>query len=209
MVKRATGLDSAGTSGYHRRQPAPKRREGVHMKCLIPILAAFCVMLAGCNENGPLAGAGMVSAPAGAAPVALLSLEGAPTEVTARLAGALAREAETRSIALVPGSGTPRYKLKGYLAAAPGAGGSVVTWIWDVFDGTRQRTQRLEGTEEVRGTDAWQAIDDAAINRIAGHSMDGVARFLGESGAGDAIATNRLSPQPALPQAALGFAATE
>jgi hypothetical protein len=180
------------------------------MKLLIPILAALSLALAGCNENGPLSGSGMVKARPGAAPVALLSLEGAPAEVTARLAGALAREAELRAIALVPGSGSPRYKLKGYLAASP-AGGSAggrntITWVWDVFDGARQRTQRLEGTEEIGGADAWQAIDNATLDRIAGHSMDGVARFLSE-GADAAAAI--AATQPALPQAALGFAATE
>jgi hypothetical protein len=177
------------------------------MKLLIPILAVLCLVLAGCNENGPLSGAGMVKAPAGAAPVALLSLEGAPTDVTARLASALSSEAQARAIALVPGSGSPRYKLKGYLAAAPSTGGATVTWVWDVFDGARQRTQRLEGTEQVSGADAWQAIDDAALSRIAGRSMDGVARFLSEGA--DAIATTQPTTQPVLPQTALGFAAAE
>jgi len=177
------------------------------MKLLIPILAVFCLALAGCNENGPLSGSSMVKAPAGAAPVALLSLEGAPTNVTARLAGALSREAQARAIVLVPGSGSPRYKLKGYLAAAPGAGGATVTWVWDVFDGARQRTQRLEGTQQVNGSDAWRAIDDAALSRIAGCSMDGVARFLSEGA--DAIAATQPTSQPALPQTALGFAAAE
>jgi hypothetical protein len=173
------------------------------MKLLIPTMTAVCLVLAACNEYGPLAGSGMVTAPAGAAPVALLSLEGAPTAVTARLAGALAREAEARAIALVPGSGSPRYTLKGYLAASPGAGGSTVTWVWDVFDGTRQRAQRLEGAETVSGNDAWQVIDDAALSRIAGHSMDGVARFLSQGT--DAVAAARAP----LPQSALGFAPAE
>jgi hypothetical protein len=171
------------------------------MKVLIPMLAALCLALAGCNEHGPLAGSGMVKAGPGAAPVALLSLEGAPTEVTARLASALSTQAELRAIALVPGNSSPRYKLKGYLAAAPGANGSIVTWIWDVFDGSSQRTQRLEGSEEIRASgDPWQALDDAALARIAGSSMDGVARFLSESA--PAIAAAPVG----LPAAALGFA---
>ncbi len=169
---------------------------------LMMLLAACGLALAGCNETGPLGGAGLVRANAGASPVALASLEGPPAEMSARFAGALSSQAQIRDIVIVPEAGNPRFKLNGYLTAYPAEGGTAVSWVWDVFDGQSHRAQRLTGTEVIRQNagDPWTAVDDTALARIAGRSMDGVALFL--SGGADAVAAASTSQ----PGAALGYA---
>ncbi len=172
------------------------------MKFVSVVIAAIVFALAGCNENGPVGLASPVRVDASAAPVALLSLDGAPPEVTARLAGALSSQAQARQISIVPDSGNPRFKLKGYLAAAPAEGGTTVTWVWDVFDGSSHRTQRLSGSETIQrsAADSWSAVDDGTLSRIAGRSMDGVALFL--TGGADAVA----AAQSTIPASAQGYA---
>ncbi len=174
------------------------------MTRILMILAAFCgLALAGCNESGPLGQTGLVRASASAAPVALASLEGPPTEMTARFAGALSSQAQARDIVIVPSTSAPRFKLNGYLTAYQSEGGTAVAWVWDVFDNTSHRAQRLTGTELVKASasDPWTAIDDAALAKIAGKSLDGVALFL--SGGADAVAA---ATGTTAPSGALGYA---
>ena len=171
------------------------------MKLILALMAVLA--LAGCNEAGPLADGRIVKVDAEASPVALLSLDGAPAEVSSRLASALSVQAATHGIRIVPEGGAPRYKLKGYVAASPSEKGTTITWVWDFFDGARQRTQRLSGIESIPGSNGWNGVDDAALQRIARGSMDGIALFL--SGGSEAVAAAR-APETGK---ALGFAGPE
>jgi hypothetical protein len=148
-------------------------------KIVLGAAAVLTLGLAGCNESGPLARSGArVSAPG--ASVALISLEGAPNAVSVQLASALSTEAQSRQIAVVPDAANARYKLRGYVSAYTSEGSTAVNWVWDVFDSTQKRAQRLSGSQTVRATaqDPWAAVDEAALSALASRSMDGVAVFL-------------------------------
>ncbi len=146
---------------------------------LLSAAAVLTLSLAGCNESGPLARSG-AQLNARGVPVALVSLEGAPNPVSIRLASALSAEAQTREITVVPDAANARYKLRGYVSAYTSEGSTAVSWVWDVFDSTQKRAQRLSGSQNIRATaqDPWSTVDDAALAAVAARSMDGVAVFL-------------------------------
>jgi hypothetical protein len=127
-----------------------------------------------------------------ATPVAMDSLEGAPEEVGPRLSAALAAEAEARQISIVPGDKTPRFRLRGYMSASQTGEGALVVYVWDVFDQTKSRAQRITGSELVKRSAAepWQAVDDSALRRVASRAMNDIAAFLVEQRQ-DATAANR------------------
>jgi hypothetical protein len=57
---------------------------------------------------------------------------------------------------------------------------SAISWVWDVYDRDRQRVLRLTGKNVIAGAhaDAWQAVDDASVAKIASDSMEQLAAFL-------------------------------
>ena len=113
-------------------------------------------------------------------PVALVSLDGAPDTVTQRFETALGKEASRREIALVQGSETPRYKLKGYLSAYEVEGGTALSWVWDMYDTTEKRARRVDGAQLVKrnAAEPWSTVDDAALQAAASSSMNEVASYL-------------------------------
>lgn len=197
-------------------------------------IATICVLLAattlgGCVDTAvelgarrsptaqrqrPVARPGV--SPRGAA-IALASLEGAPEEALARFRPLLERTAESRDIALT-GETEAAYKLRGYLTAYAGPEGMArVAYVFDVFDRSGHRTQRLTDETPVRGTaDAWSAVGDKELAELAAHGADDLAAFLsntpealaaagGESGVTIATATRPAPAQTGAPP--LGFAA--
>jgi hypothetical protein len=156
------------------------------VKNLALFAAAFTLAsgLAACNETAndfnPNA-APRARAPG--VPVALVSLEGAPENVTSRLSVSIAKQATNRDILIVGIDGKPRYQIKGYvtLQAANDAGNSLV-WTFDLFDAQRKRARRISGMEAVsaRGED-WNAITDADLERVSFRALDEIAEFLAAS----------------------------
>jgi hypothetical protein len=149
----------------------------------LAILGLLCV-LGGCQDSGLVlaakGGKRIVVGPS--VPVALESMEGAPEAIAPRFSAALASEAQAREIVFVDSANAPRFKLRGYLSAAPGAqGGTMVSWVWDVFDQRLKRAQRASGAESVARSDAanpWNVVDDALLKRVAARSLDEIASFL-------------------------------
>lgn len=113
-------------------------------------------------------------------PVAIESFEGAPQDVAPRFSAALAAEAQSREVSFVDAAQAPRFRMRGYLTAAPGEGGTVVSYVWDLFDQGRRRAQRVSGTELIKRSagDPWSVVDEAALKRIAARCMDEIAAFL-------------------------------
>ena len=143
--------------------------------------------LAACQDSGLdlAANSGRKIVVGPAVPVAMESLEGLPLATSPRFSAALASEAQAREISFVDASGQPRFRLRGFLNAYATDGGTRVSWVWDVFDASRQRARRVDGSELVRRTetDPWNAVDDAALRRIAARSLDEVGSFLAERAA--------------------------
>jgi hypothetical protein len=146
-----------------------------------------CAVLGGCNDiaaNPPNAGAQVQfvrrdDANIAAATVAIVSVDGAPADLSARFSQSLDAAAAARRIAVVDPA-SARYLARGYLTASLIEGGAEVDLVWDVFTLDKKRVQRLSDAIGVRGTgdDAWAMIDGAAIDSVAAKSADDLAAYL-------------------------------
>ncbi|MBV9114022.1 MAG: hypothetical protein JOY67_14495 [Hyphomicrobiales bacterium] len=157
-------------------------------------------------------------------PIAVEAIEGPPAEVSGALNAALVQAAADHQVTLVDDSQAPRFRVKGYVTAGVAPDGkTALAYVWDVFDASNRRAQRVTGSEETAGdpADPWARLDATALKRIAGKSMDGIADFLASGSAvSSAVVTTKLSSQAVTAGAVtgaavgagvkpLGFAATE
>jgi len=116
-----------------------------------------------------------------AAPVALVSLQGAPDGPGGDFAAALMRELSARGVATAAPK-TARYMLRGYLAARPEQGGADISYVFDVYDRARVRAARLDASFAVKGEgDAWSLMDAKAIDGLAAQSADDIAAWLSQT----------------------------
>jgi len=140
----------------------------------VPLLIALAA--AGCNTVSPTASTG---SPRGAT-VAFDSIDGPPRDVFDRLVRDLNTEAQSRQLAVMSREDNAAYRVRGYLGAQSSSRKSAVAWVWDVYDQNRQRVLRINGEEVIAGKqhDAWRALDDAAVERIARNSMVELSAFL-------------------------------
>ena len=146
-----------------------------------------CATLSGCNDvsaNPPSVDAQAqfvmrADANMAAAPVAIVSVDGAPADLSARFRQSLDEAAAARRIALAPPA-KARYLVRGYLTASAIEGGAEVDIVWDVFTPDKQRAQRLSDAIAIKGSgdDAWAMIDDAALNSVAAKCADDLAAYL-------------------------------
>jgi hypothetical protein len=151
------------------------------------ILLLTCATLSGCNDvaaNPPNADARAQfvlrdDANMAGATVAIASVDGAPTDVSARFRQSLDEAAAAHRIALAPPA-KARYLVRGYVTASVIEGGAEVDIVWDVFTPDKQRAQRLSDAIAVKGSgdDAWAMIDDAALNSVAAKCADDLAAYL-------------------------------
>ena len=113
------------------------------------------------------------------ATMAIVSIEGAPAELTARFDQSLDQAAAQRQIALAPPT-SARYLVRGYLSAALAQDGATVDFVWDVFTPDKQRAQRLSDSIVVRGSgdSPWAMVSDAALDSIAAKCADDLAAYL-------------------------------
>jgi hypothetical protein len=151
---------------------------------LLPLAAAL--VLAGCVDEMPDVQVGRADVRAAIArgalksprpaTVAFASLEGAPADLAARFTALVTKDAANREITVTEPN-TARYLVRGYLSAAPGATGTDLVYVYDVFDGEHRRIERLNDVLTVPGTatDAWTLLDDKAMASLAGRSADDLA----------------------------------
>ena len=113
------------------------------------------------------------------ATMAVMSIEGAPSEMTAEFSQSLDRAAADRQIAVAPPT-SARYLVRGYMSAAPVRDGAEIDFVWDVFTPDKQRAQRLSDALIVRGSgdDPWAMVSQATLDSIAGKCADDLAAYL-------------------------------
>ncbi len=150
-------------------------------------LLLACAPLSGCNDvagNPPNADARAQfvmrdDANMAGATVAIVSVDGAPNDLSARFRQSLDEAATGRRIVLAPPA-KARYLVRGYLTASPVEGGAQVDVVWDVFTPDKQRAQQLSDVIAIKGSgdDAWAMLDDAALNSIAAKCADDLAAYL-------------------------------
>lgn len=149
---------------------------------------AVALALAGCQET-TTAARPRVDAPG--VPVSVQSISGAPDAVTTRFAGLLGEAAAERRMEIVPGDKPARFRVRGYLTAQPTEDGQTsLAFVWDVYDETKKRAQRVQGESLGRrgGTsDPWSGVDQTIVAKAASDSMDAIASFLVTTPAVDSV----------------------
>ena len=164
-----------------------KRSVASALARVILILPVVALALAGCNTTGQNASLKGVRG----ATVAFESIDGPPRDVFDRLVQNLNAEAQNRNLLVVSRTDSSAYRVRGYLVAEASPKQNAIRWIWDVYDGRRQRVLRIAGEQAIKGQhpDSWQALDDPAVQKIAQDSVGQLAAFLNSPDA--------ISPPPA------------
>ena len=113
------------------------------------------------------------------ATMAIVSIEGAPAELSDRFRQSLDQAAAQRQIAVAP-LASARYLIRGYLNASSAENGARIDFVWDVFTPDKRRVQRLTDVMLVTGAgdDAWAMVNDAALDSIAAKCADDLAAYL-------------------------------
>ncbi len=116
------------------------------------------------------------------ATIAFESIDGPPPPVFQRLVQKLGDEAQARHVPMVTREGFAPYRVRGYLAAGVEKKKKrlLISWVWDVYDAQQTRAFRIAGEESVNGVsgDAWAAVDDAMLARIAQKGMAQLSEYL-------------------------------
>jgi hypothetical protein len=146
----------------------------------LALAPALALVLAGCQETTTTASRPRVDAPG--VPVSVQSISGAPEAVTASFAGLLGEAAAERKMEIVAGDKPARFRIRGYLTAQPTEDGqTALAFVWDVYDESKKRAQRVQGESLGRrgsGSDPWAGIDQTIVAKAASESMDAIASFL-------------------------------
>jgi hypothetical protein len=192
-------------SGTGRR--AVSARELAFNRTRLGIVGCLALALAvgGCaNAPAPAPMASVTSARG--ASIAFESIDGPPVAVFQNLVTTLSAEAQARQVQVVSRTGSPAYRVRGYLAAIVVGGKSHISWVWDVYGADKQRVLRIAGEEATGrpGSNAWAAADEQMVRRIARVSMDRLAAFLASPSAPPAV---EPAPQPGSPAIASADAA--
>ena len=84
-----------------------------------------------------------------------------------------------RDVALTD-RGHARYLARGYISAFPVDGGARLTYVWDIYDRTNHRAQRLNDEIALKGAaaDPWSLVDAAALSALAARSAGELAAYL-------------------------------
>jgi hypothetical protein len=180
--------------------------ESVRRAGIGTVLVAATCLLAGCVDSNVGAQAPQPSpeastnierrpgvSPAGAT-VAVVSLSGMPDAIRDRFTQAFDAAAKTQDIAMAS-SGAADYLVRGYLNAVPEEEGTAVTYVLDVFDAKKHRTQRVsdEIFVQTKTADPWSVVDDRILTAVATKSAAGLAAVL--TNTPQAIAAARTQPE--------------
>lgn len=149
-----------------------------HAAAAVLLLAVACA-LGGCASGG--AGSGSFAmASGGGATVAFESIDGPPPQVFDRMVNVLDSESKLRNLSIVSREGSAAYRVRSYLAAQVSRGRTTIAWVWDVYDRDQQRALRLSGEEPAgkAGRDAWAAVDDLLLRKIAQAGLSGLSGMI-------------------------------
>ncbi len=121
--------------------------------------------------------------------IAFESIDGPPESIFRKYVQNISDEANARQMAIVSREAPAQFRVRGYLATlVEKRRGTVVSWVWDVYDIDQRRAVRLTGEEKASGAGrgTWAAADDSLLRRIAKSGMDQLAAFLVAPGAPNA-----------------------
>lgn len=150
------------------------------LRCTAILLATFA--LAACNNmlssgqsststaSSPATTPALPAVPFATAKFSFAPVTGAPGNVLSNLSAQLGQEAVAQNVALVP-SGDPQanYVIKGYLSAVGDPSGTILVYVWDVFDASGRRVHRISGQETSSNgsQDPWLGVDGETVSNVA------------------------------------------
>ena len=143
------------------------------------LLGAACA-LGGCAGGGAAGSNSYAMAGSGGPTVAFESIDGPPPQVFDRMVNVLDSESKLRNLSIVSREGGASYRVRSYLSAQIVRGRTMISWVWDVYDGNQQRALRLSGEEPAgkAGRDAWAAADDLILRKIAQTGLSGLSSMI-------------------------------
>ncbi|MGP8232207.1 MAG: hypothetical protein ACLQL2_06000 [Methylovirgula sp.] len=127
--------------------------------------------------------------PAGAT-VGIASVGGAPGSLDDKFQAMFTAAAKRGDVSVSDG-GDPNYLVRGYLSAYPeGDNTTAVSYVLDIFDAKKQRTQRVGDEIVVRGQapDSWSLVSDDVLAAVAAKSAADLAAVM--TNTPEAIAAN-------------------
>jgi hypothetical protein len=153
------------------------------------------------------------------AAVAVTQMEGAPAPLQNQFMAFFNADAASQDVALT-NQAEARYLARGYISAFLVDGGAKLTYVWDIYDRTNHRAQRLNDEVALKGAaaDPWSLVDSSALAALAAQSANELAAYLSTTPEALAAAAQNASdaakaavastaPEPAAPQA-LSYART-
>lgn len=138
------------------------------------------------------------SVPLSQAKFAFAPVTGAPATVLTNISAELGKEAYAQQVSLVPvDDPAATYIVKGYLSAVGDASGTIVVYVWDVFDRSGKRVHRISGQETApgAGVDPWRGVDRSTASSVARQTISAIVAW-GRSGPANAGAV-AAAPLPA------------
>jgi hypothetical protein len=135
--------------------------------------------------------------PSGAT-VAVASISGAPGGFDGKFQAMLTAYAKRGGVSIAD-AGQPNYLVRGYLSAdSEGDAATVVSYVLDVFDAGKHRTQRVEDEVVLRGTapDPWSLVNDDVLATVAQKSAADLAAVMTNTPEAIAAATPAAGPAP-------------
>ncbi len=168
------------------------RRGALHRLGTSSLALASCWLLAGCIDTYVAAPAPQTQAPPlptnlvrreGVSPsgatVAVASFLGGPAGIRDRFTIAFDAAAKSQDIVMAEPAAA-NYLVRGYLNAVPEGDGTAVTYVLDIFDSKKHRTQRVEDQINIKAkaADPWSVVDDRALAAVAAKSAEALAAVL-------------------------------
>src|SRR5690606_7150856 len=109
---------------------------------------------------------------------AFVAVTGTPATRRFELEASLKKYAATRKLTLSeadePGA---TYYVKGYLSAIGDTSGTLLVYVWDVYDSGGNPLHRISGQETAAGTesDPWVGVGGSQIDAVARETIDKLA----------------------------------
>lgn len=153
---------------------------------------ASCWLLSGCIDTYAAAPTPQTQAPPrptnlarreGVSPsgatVAVASFLGGPDGIRDRFTRAFDAAARSQDI-VIAAPAAANYLVRGYLNALPEGDDTAVTYVLDIFDSKKHRTQRVEDqiTIKAKAADPWSVVDDQVLAAVAATSAAALATVL-------------------------------
>lgn len=151
----------------------------VNLRLLFSLLGTIALLLGGCSTADQTPGFVSVDEaqssfapriPASQVTLAIEPFRSMPGNLADDLTDDIAGGAKSAAITIVRRIGAPTtHKIKGQLTAVGGDNGSVVVYIFEVYDATDTRVYRFNGQEVAGGTsgDPWIGVGSATMKKIA------------------------------------------